>query len=80
MTIVEQAAARGVPVPVGATAGELRAAGWDVPANVNDGATLDTMVPGEPVNVMLVNGRPSPPRPTGYVWRGWRPRPAGSLS
>lgn len=71
MTISDQAAARGVPVPVGSTAAELRAAGWEVPPFVLDTAVLDEEVQGEPVVTSALEG-PAPTRPTGYVWRGWR--------
>lgn len=43
-TMKEQAAERGLPVPVGKTAGELRERGWDVSADVPDTAVL-TAVP-----------------------------------
>jgi len=61
--ITEQARARGVPVPLGATAKELRDHGWEVPEFVQDAAMLDTPVEGEPVKGT----------PTGLVWRNWRP-------
>jgi hypothetical protein len=41
-TIAEQAAERRVPVPAGATAAELRTAGWYVPEYILDTAILDT--------------------------------------
>jgi hypothetical protein len=70
-TIAEQAAERNVPVPVGATAGELRRGGWQVPTFVMDSAVLDAIVPGEPLNVHV-----DIPQPTGYCWRRWRPATA----
>lgn len=57
--VAEQAAARGVPVPVGRTAGDLRAEGWDVHPVMPDDAVLVVTAPGEPVWGT----------PTGYAWR-----------
>lgn len=68
MTIGEQAKARGVPVPIGATAAELRADGWEVPLFVLDEAVLDTRQSGD----RCCAEDCCPGEQSDYVWRGWR--------
>lgn len=60
--IAEQAAERGVLVPLGETAGVLRARGWNVPGRVHDGAVLCEDRGGS-VDLTTFGRR------TGYVWR-----------
>jgi hypothetical protein len=63
--IAEQAATRGVPPPVGKTAGELRADGWEVRADIPDAYVLSENS-GPSIVVDGVTRHP------GYHWHGRR--------
>lgn len=61
-SIVEQAAARGEPVPVGARARDLRARGYRVPAIVSDYHEVVAEEPDERVDTSTTGRR------TGFAW------------
>jgi len=62
-SITVQCAARGEPIPVGATAGDLRARGFDLPDDIDDTETLIETIAGDKIHLGHLTA------PTGYAWR-----------